>query len=46
MVDGKFKTEMKIPGFTHGDCVITCIMPGANGVAAGSAKIKIKKAAQ
>ena len=44
MVDGKFKAEIKLPDFTHGDCVITCTMPGDNGVAAGSAKIKIKKA--
>ena len=44
MVEGKFKAEIKIPDFTHGACVITCTMPSANGVAAGSAKIKIEKA--
>ena len=44
MVEGKFEAEIKIPDFTHGDCVITCTMPSADGVAAGSAKIKIKKA--
>ena len=44
MVAGKFEAEIKIPDFTYGDCVITCIAPGANGVAAGSAKIKINKA--
>jgi len=46
MVNGKFKAEIKIPDFAYGDCVITCTMPGATGVAAGSAKIKIKKANQ
>ena len=44
MVEGKFEAEIKIPDFTHGACVITCTMPSANGVAAGSAKIKIEKA--
>ena len=44
MVEGKFEAEIKIPDFTRGDCVITCTMPSADGVAAGSAKIKIKKA--
>ena len=46
MAEGKFESEIKIPDFTHGDCVITCYMSGTDGVAAGSAKIKIKKADQ
>jgi len=46
MVDGKFTAEIKIPDFAYGDCVITCTMPVANGVAAGSAQIKIKKSTQ
>ena len=44
MVEGKFEAEIEIPDFTYGDCVITCYMSGADGIAAGSAKIKIKKA--
>ncbi len=43
MVNGKFKAEINLPEFTHGDCVITCTMSNGNHVAAGSAKIKIKK---
>ena len=44
MVEGKFEAEIEIPDFAYGDCVITCYMSGADGIAAGSAKIKIKKA--
>ena len=44
MVDGKFEADIKLPDFTHGDCVITCSMTDSDVVWAGSAKIKIDKA--
>ena len=44
MVDGKFETEVELPDFIRGECVITCTMTGGDIVLAGSAKIEIKKA--
>ncbi|MDB2685967.1 C25 family cysteine peptidase [Mariniblastus sp.] len=44
MVDGKFSTEVELPDFARGDCVITCTVVSNDGVLAGSTKIEIEKA--
>ena len=44
MVEGKFETEIKLPDYARGDCVITSTLIGSDAVLAGSAKIEIEKA--
>ena len=44
MVEGKFETEIKLPDYARGDCVITSTLISNDAVLAGSAKIEIEKA--
>ena len=43
MVDGKFETEVVLPDYARGDCVITCTLTENDVVLAGSAKLEIEK---